>query len=243
MNSCTCTWMTVVSMFAALAMPVGMPAQDNPSPNHKHHQYKLIDIGTLGGPASYYSAAGFASQVLNDRGTVTGYGDTSMPDPYAPNCWDEDCYLGRAFRWQNGVKTDLGALPGGYNSAVSAINARGWIAGFSQNGEIDPVTTLPATHAVLWKNHKPIDLGTLGGYISNAFYVNDGGQVVGGATLNTDPDPFSPFGTSVHAFLWQNGVMQDIGTLGGPDALPSNGGINQRNGLIAGASYTLLLAA
>ena len=237
MKSRTRMWINVVYLFATLAIPVGMPAQDNQSPDHKHHQYKLIDIGTLGGPASYYSAAGFGSQVLNDQGTVAGYGDTSMPDPYAPNCWDEDCYLGRAFRWQKGVLTDLGALPGGYNSAVSAINARGWIAGFSQNGVIDPVTTLPATHAVLWKNRKPIDLGTLGGYVSNGVYVNDGGQVVGFSTLNTDPDPFSLFGASVHAFLWQGGVMQDIGTLGGPDSVPTAGGINQRNGLIAGASY------
>jgi probable HAF family extracellular repeat protein len=237
MKSRTCTWMTVVSMFAALAMPVGVPAQDNPSPNHKHHQYKLIDIGTLGGPASYYSAAGFGSQVLNDRGTVTGYGDTPLPDPYAPNCWDEDCFLGRAFRWQKGVLTDLGALPGGFNSAVSGINARGWIAGFSQNGVIDPVTTLPAIHAVLWKNRKPIDLGTLGGYLSNGVYVNDGGQVVGFATFDAIPDPFSPFGASVHTFLWENGVMRDVGTLGGPDSLPSAGGINQRNGLVAGFSY------
>jgi probable HAF family extracellular repeat protein len=102
---------------------------------------------------------------------------------------------------------------------------------------IDPVTNLPATHAVLWKNRNTIDLGTLGGYVSNAVYVNDGGQVVGFATLNTDPDPFSFLGTSLHAFLWQNGVMQDLGTLGGPDSIPSNGGINQRNGLVAGGSF------
>jgi probable HAF family extracellular repeat protein len=230
-------WITVVYWFTALAIPVGMSAQDNPSPTHKHHQYKLIDIGTLGGPASYYSAAGLGSQVLNDRETVTGYGDTPLPDPYSPNCWDEDCFLGRAFRWQNGVLTDLGALPGGSNSAVSGINARGWIAGFSQNGVIDPVTTLPAIRAVLWKQHKTIDLGTLGGYLSNGVYVNDGGQVVGFATFDAIPDPFSPFGASVHTFLWENGVMRDVGTLGGPDSLPSAGGINQRNGLVAGLSY------
>jgi len=141
------------------------------------------------------------------------------------------------FRWQKGVLTDLGALSGGFNSAVSGINARGWIAGFSQNGVIDPVTTLPSTHAVLWKNRKPIDLGTLGGYVSNAVYVNDGGQVVGFATFDAIPDPFSPFGASVHTFLWENGVMRDVGTLGGPDSLPSAGGINQRNGLVAGLSY------
>jgi probable HAF family extracellular repeat protein len=231
-------WMAAVYFFAALAITVGMPAQDNPSPDHKHHQYKLIDIGTLGGPASYYSADGVGSQILDNRGIVAGYGDTSEQDPYAPNCWDPDCYIGRAFRWQNGIATDLGTLAGGYNSAVSGINARGWIAGFSQNGVIDPVTNFPAAHAVLWKNRTAMDLGTLGvGYQSNAVYVNDGGQVVGFSTINTTPDPFSFLGTSIHTFLWQNGVMQDIGTLGGPDAGPGLGGINQRSGLVVGASY------
>ena len=137
---------TLAVLLAVLAIGTPLAAQEHKS---KHHQYKLIDIGTLGGPASYYSAAGVGSQILNDRGTVTGYGDTPLPDPYSPNCWDEDCFLGRAFRWQNGVLTDLGALPGGFNSAVSGINARGWIAGFSQNGAIDPVTSLPAKQIVV----------------------------------------------------------------------------------------------
>jgi uncharacterized membrane protein len=130
---------TCITLAALLAVAIVTPLAAQ-QPAAKHHQYKLIDIGTLGGPASYYSAAGVGSQILNNRGTVTGYGDTSTPDPYSPNCWDEDCYLGHAFRWHKGVLTDLGALPGGYNSAVSGVNERGWLAGFSQNGVIDPVT-------------------------------------------------------------------------------------------------------
>jgi hypothetical protein len=52
MKSSTWMWTTVVYLFAALAMPAGMAAQDSPSQNNKpkHHQYKLIDIGTFGGP-------------------------------------------------------------------------------------------------------------------------------------------------------------------------------------------------
>ena len=55
MKSRTWMWTTVVYLFAALAMPVGMAAQDNPSQDHKpkHHQYKLIDLGTFGGPTSF----------------------------------------------------------------------------------------------------------------------------------------------------------------------------------------------
>ncbi len=81
-----------------------------------------------------------------------------------------------------------------------------------------------------------MDLGTLGGYESVAGGVNNRGQVVGTAT-NAISDPVScGFGTQCRAFLWQNGVMQDLGTLGGPDALAFSG-INDR-GQIVGTSYT-----
>src|SRR4051794_6179542 len=55
-----------------------------------------------------------------------------------------------------------------------------------------------------------LDLGTLpGGATSNASALNLAGQVVGTST------PPGPSGFN-HAFLWQNGVMTDLGTL--PDA-------------------------
>src|ERR1035438_8479440 len=80
MKSKKCTSVVVMSLFAVLAMPVGMAAQDNPSqnPKPKHHQYKLIDLGTFGGPDS---AVGGFGTFLNNPGTVVGGADTSIPDP------------------------------------------------------------------------------------------------------------------------------------------------------------------
>ena len=239
MKSRTWMWTTVVSLFA-LALPVWTAAQDNPSQEHKskHKQYKFIDLGTFGGPASYtlQNGNGPGSKVLNSRGTLAGWADTPVPDPYAPNCTNPDCFVSHAFRWDGGSPTDLGALPGVTSSAGYWINERGWIAGQSQNGAIDPLTGFPEGRAILWTDDKIIDLGTLGGgYESLATAVNNRGQVAGFA-LNLVPDPF--FGTQVRTFLWEKGAMQDLGTLGGPDSPPfGNTPINER-GQVAGCSFT-----
>jgi len=232
---------TAITLFVFLAIPQRMSAQGQQAPQGqmtRNRRYKFVDLGTLGGPVSYFSGGGIGNLLLNNRGVVAGYADTSTPDPYAPNCFNADCFLSHTFRWQNGVLTDLGALPGTNSSAASGINARGWVAGYSENGEIDPLTGSPETNAVLWKDGQIINLGTLGGNESLAISVKDGGQVVGLATINAMPDPFSFLGAPTHTFIWKNGVMQDLGTLGGPDSFPSAGGINERNGLIAGGSYT-----
>jgi probable HAF family extracellular repeat protein len=244
MKSRTLTCISAVSLFAVLAISVRLPAQEQPAvqgENAQHTRYKLIDIGTLGGPSGFGNGNGYGDQLLNNAGAVAGSADTSTPDP---TCANPDCFVSHAFRWQNGVLTDLGALPGVNGSNASAINTRGWIAGFSQNGEIDPLTGGPGGHAVLWKNGEIIDLGTLGtGIESNAVYVNNGGQVVGFSTVNAilDPSGFSFLGAATHAFIWENGVMRDLGTLGGPDSIAAAGMAgcaNERNGLVAGGSFT-----
>ena len=205
----TLTLISAISLLAALALPVEVAAQ--------HTRYKLIDIGALGGAVSYIAGNETGHRQLNNRGIVAGTADISTPDPNAGNpdlCLNPDCFfLSHAFLWQNGVLTDLGTLPGGNDSSANVINARGWIAGGSTTGEIDPLTGGPVFHAVFWKN-EIIDLGTLGGNESGSNYVNNEGQVVGASAINTTSNP------PTHPFLWENGVMLDLGTLGGPDAFP-----------------------
>jgi probable HAF family extracellular repeat protein len=226
-------------LFAGLALPLRLAAQDKQDHNRRHHHYELIDLGTFGGPASYFFN-GFAVSILNNHGTAAGWADTSTPDPFPSFCFNPDCFVSHAFQWQSGVLTDLGTLAAGWSSSAFWISGNGLIVGNSQNGQIDPLVGVPETRAVLWQKGGITDLGTLeGGYESFGAAVNNGGQVVGDA-LNTIPDPFCLLApgfctTQTRAFLWQNGAMQDLGTLGGPDAIAAL--VNERS-QIAGQSYT-----
>ena len=226
-------WIAAVAVFAVLAIPAQLAAQ--------HTTYKLIDMGTLGGPASYLTepGAGRGELVLNSRGELAGKSDTSTPNNGSGNC-PPICFDTKVFRWEKSVLTPLDGLSTVIdNSDIASINSRGWIAGNSATGDIDPITGGQIVHTVLWKKNKPIDLGTLGtGLESTAFYVNDGGEVVGFSTINTIPDPFSFLGGSIHPFIWKGGVMRDLGTLGtGTDAFPGPSCANERNGQVTGFSF------
>ena len=249
MKSRKWTSIVVMTLFAALAMPVDMAAQDNPSQDHKpqHHQYNLIDLGTFGGPGS---APAIVIPNLNNSGVTLGIAQTPTPDPFNPNCMDgyfgglSGCLISHAFGWRNKVLTDLGSLAG--SSMGYAINDAGVMDGVSETGSIDPATGFPEVRAVVWKNGTITDLGAFGGAQSQPGGINNRGQVVGWA-MNTTDDPFSAafeavgvnYGwtgtTQLRAFLWENGVKRDLGTLGGPDAQAY--AINQ-SGQIAGQSFT-----
>ena len=212
-------------------------AQENST---KHPRYRLVDLGTLGGPHSYGSVNGDGFQLLNNSGVVTSSAELSTPDPNAAfGCANPECLQVHAFRWKDGVMTDLGALPVNNNSAGGSINSRGWIAGQSQSAVIDPIQGIPQFRAVLWKQGQIIDVGTpSGGIAALGIYVNNSGQVVG-LFDNSTPDPFSLFGLGVQmrTFVWENGVSRDIGTLGGPDALPGASCSGQPHNVIVGLSY------
>jgi len=246
-------WSTIITLSIAGTMPVSLAAQDTAKRHHHHkyHHYQVVDPGTLGGPFSYISSVP-AENMINPRGAMEFFADTSVPDPLAPKCFNPDCFVSDAVVWQGGILTDLAALVPGYSSLASAINAHGEVVGESENGQIDPLTAIPEIFAALWKNGI-VNLGTLGGNQSVANGNNDRGQVAG-AALNAVSDPFAsipipfcgntfswcflfvPAATQSHAFRWtEAGGMQDMGTLGGPDSSASF--VNQ-HGQIMGESFT-----
>jgi probable HAF family extracellular repeat protein len=183
--------------------------------------------------------------------------DSATLDPNGPNMCFFDCYVDISFVWHDGVVTPLQPLPGvDLSSYASAINNFGQIAGAAQNGATDPLTEWPGEiRAVLWQRGQIVNLGTLGGNESSANAINDLGQVVGGSLTKT-PDPFAndniaacipyaglpftfnalalPGTTETHAFIWQNGSMRDLHTLGGPD---STAWIVNDRGEVAGESF------
>jgi probable HAF family extracellular repeat protein len=227
--------------FAFLLILIGefvcvVPAQAG----SKHAHYKLVDLGTLGGPHSYGSVNGEGFALLNNSGVVASSADLSSPDPNAAFfCYVPDCFQAHAAMWKDGVITDLDALPTNNNSAAGSINARGWATGQSQTSVIDPVVGIPEFRAVLWKDGEIIDLGTLEtGTESLGIYVNDAGQVIGFSTISTAPDPIGFFGFPTHTFIWQNGEKLDIGTLGGDDAGPGASCSNPPPGTLVGGSST-----
>jgi probable HAF family extracellular repeat protein len=228
----------VVLAVAALAAAAALPGRET-ARAATQYPYRLVDPGTLGGPSSYLN---LPAVPLSKGGAVLGTSETSVPDSDYPLfngfiVGFPDPLLTQAFAWQNGQLTNLGALPGNNSSAVFEMNGTGVGVGMSETATIDPYTAEPADNAVMFKDGQVINLGTLpGGYESQANDINDRGQVSGFAS-NGIPDPVSFFGwgTEVRSFIWQHGVMQDIGTLGGPDAISTT--LNER-GQITGWSYT-----
>jgi probable HAF family extracellular repeat protein len=134
--------------------------------------------------------------------------------------------------------TDLGPLPGGNFSYAAHISESGLVAGRSSPAD-------SSQHATLWQLERgqTYDVGMpgLGGLNSEAFGVNESMQASGEASTS-DPDPnaedFCGFqalglpskGTTCAAFLWQNGTMTRLPTLGGPNG--SGSGLNNRGDVV-----------
>src|SRR5262245_52864742 len=105
-----------------------------------------IDLGSLGGPDTNSAVAW---PVKSNNGVIVGISDTLQDNPLAPlqnsfSCWpffapgEPTGKVCKGFRWENGVMTALPAFPGGYNSYATAVNDRGQIVGWAENGVHDP---------------------------------------------------------------------------------------------------------
>lgn len=224
--------------------PATVPATLSVPPSYP--RYRLIDLGTLGGPESNTI---FPGRTLNNRGTVLANADTAVPDP---NC-SLSCYWDHAFlRRPNGQIVEL-PFPAGIDPAVNAsfagdITANDQTGGFVTNGLIDPLTGFPQFRPVVWGAFGGVwNLGTFGGNSGAVNMLDPWGNAVGLALNEVPEDPdfatfmngFTPAATQARAFLWKGGKLRDLGTLGGNDAaaFAING-----SGLIYGMSYTNTVA-
>ncbi len=111
----------------------------------------------------------------------------------------------------------LGSLdPNSPNNSPYAINNSGIVAGFGTNPNGD-------SHAFVSGGNGLVDIGTLGdqidpggGYTSSASAINKSGQVTGTSdTVVQNGATFPP--RPSHAFIYQNGVLTDLGGIPNAD--------------------------
>jgi probable HAF family extracellular repeat protein len=150
--------------------------------------YTITDLGTLGGTQSFAFA-------INNPGQVVGYS------------WLAGDASGHSFLWSNGTMTDLSSLNSQFVGSTwpVAINNSGQVSGGTNvNGIWSPVIFGTNTGVMT-------PLGTLGGVTSYGFNgaatsINNAGQAVGWSMIDS---------TNYHAFLYSNGVLKDLGPVGG----------------------------
>jgi probable HAF family extracellular repeat protein len=216
----TLTYITAMTLFAAVAIPLRLAAQDAQDHNQSRHtRYAMQVLGTLG--------AAFDSEAhgLNNRDSVPG-------QSFLPNG------ALHAFFWRKGVMTDLGTLGGPdsfVNVANHAVSEKDVVVGYSETSTPDPnaenfcnptfqnnLVCLP----FVWEKDMMTQLPTLGGTNATATGINNRGQIVGVAeTPNLDPCSFAFL--QVEAVIWQKGKVDQLPPFPG-DAIGSAFAINDR---------------
>lgn len=187
----------------------------------------MTALPTLGGNNGVASSA-------NNLGQIVGWAETAVNDPTCvlPQVQQFEAVIWGPGKGQIEQLSPLGTDP---DSAATAINDSGQVVGISgicQNA----VGAFSATHAVLWENGQPTDLGNIGGHGWNTpAFINNHGQIVGFANASGDLVN-GQLAIKFHAFLWtKERGMRDLGTLPG-DALSEALGVNE-SGQVVGVSY------
>ncbi len=198
--------------------------------------YTLSELPALGGTVG-------AADSINDKGWIAGYANISGDRTE------------HAVLWMNGTMIDLGTL-GGPNSSIGfpAKNSKGALVGFSQTAASDPLHegwnyfcgpsgSKPlcqgknlVTRGFVWQNGAMTMLSSLGGNISEAFGINNSGQVIGFAETSTaDSTCARPQVLDYFAVIWEpDGTMQALYPYPG-DQISAAVGINN-NGQVVGGS-------
>ncbi len=154
--------------------------------------------------------------------------------------------------WPHYTVTNLGTLGGSVGDGYGGVSNNGWVSGDSYlSGD-------QTEHAALWRlddNGRPVvtDLGTLGGLNSSTgFPQNNNRGLIAGQAQGSQIDPLGEYWSVAYVcntpdghctgwqnlqfgFLWQNGVMTALPTLGGNNS--SAAGVNNL-GQVAGWAET-----
>jgi len=227
-----------MNRFACLIAPILLSAA---SSAFAAVQYTVVDLGTLGGQYSYAIA-------INAAGQIVGNSDAG------PNVGEH------AFLYSNGVMKDLGTLGGiseawaidssgvvvgdsavspsgdihafftrGSNmSDITAADSRGYARGINSHGEIvgeGALNTGLYDKPFFYSNATLTYFEPLGQTYGAANAINDAGQIVG----------YTGIAGGERAFLYQNGVSTDLGTLGGTWARTVAYAINQAGAVVGWA--------
>jgi probable HAF family extracellular repeat protein len=127
-----------------------------------------------------------------------------------------------AFLWQNGKMTDLGVAVPKWEFSGAAINERGQVLVSTDNGSL------------LWDAGTTIRLETMGGKCFGPEGFNDLGDIVGASCL---PSPNPKLQGTPHAFVWEHGLMTDLGRTGTGPSESRACAINNRRQIV-GATLT-----
>jgi probable HAF family extracellular repeat protein len=166
---------------------------------------QMTNLGSLTGNFS-------AAYAVNALGTAVGNSPVSNGNP-------------RATMWRDGRIIDLTPDVAVYESSwASSINDAGTWTGSVQLEE------LPPWHGFVAEGFARTPLGHLGGGSSFPNDINNAGQVVGSSYTRI----VDGVEQVEHAFLWQNGVMTDLGVL--PDDAESAAAAINSFGIIVGSS-------
>lgn len=166
---------------------------------------------------------GQAYQLIGDHSKADGDGDGLQALPVGPGgmrLGDKGSAPLRPFLMRDG-RAEFFLHPDAGQVFLRAINNKGHIIGWSDTfHQVQPNQPPRKTRkSFLWSDGRLTDLMARDGGRFQAYALNDMGQIVGTAD--------SPDGNHAsHAWLWQNGRMSDLGTLGGysiPNAINAVG--------------------
>lgn len=110
-----------------------------------------------------------------------------------------------AFVWRRGVMEFLQPLYFGCECIAEGINDSGVAVGYAYTQPVLGWDDQRIFHAVMWDTNGTVrDLGTMGGYLSVAFEINNKGQVAGFYGVK-DSSTYCE-----HVYLWENGVWKEL---------------------------------